>query len=38
MPKKYIALLRRLLAPAEPKPTGPAVIRTGRVLSDGCGR
>lgn len=44
---KYVALLRRLLAPAaapvqpEPASSGSVpggVIRTGRVLSQGCGR
>lgn len=37
---KYLALLRRLLAPvsAEPAADAPRVIRSGRVLSNGCGR
>ena len=36
---KYIALLRRLLAPAaEPSADVPRVIRAGRVLSNGSGR
>lgn len=37
---KYIALLRRLLAPAtvEAAADAPRVIRAGRVLSNGCGR
>ncbi|MBA9067440.1 hypothetical protein FHR71_001170 [Methylobacterium sp. RAS18] len=36
---KYIALLRRLLAPAaEPSADAPRVIRVGRVLSNGSGR
>jgi hypothetical protein len=36
---KYIALLRRLLAPAaDTAPDAPRVIRAGRVLSNGSGR
>ena len=36
---KYIALLRRLLAPAtEPAADAPRVIHSGRVLSNGSGR
>ncbi|WP_255538667.1 hypothetical protein [Methylorubrum sp. DB1722] len=36
---KYLALLRRLLAPAPAEPADATrVIRAGRVLSSGCGR